>query len=257
MNGTQDRTMIPAKLHYIWLGGKPLPVAMQGWISGWRTVMPEFEVVEWNEGNLDMAHHPWMEQMYRQGHYAFASDYARLMVLHEHGGIYLDTDVELKKSLVPFLQERCFWSFEFDNFLSTCIIGSVPGHPLLKALMTTYDTQAEPVVNNALVTDHFIHQFPEFTLDNRDQMVGGDIRIMPKECFIMPGFDRRLNFSVHHANNHWNAAKHRGPHLGRMLRTMIGDVLFFKLVNLRMGMNDTFRATQRRVHDQRKVTRAS
>jgi len=240
--------MIPKKLHYIWLGGEPMPSVMQDCVAGWRRLMPDFEIVEWNEGNLDLASHPWMQRMYDQGNYAFASDYARLMILQEHGGIYLDTDVEVKKSLVPFLNERCFWSFEFDNFLSTCIVGCVPGHHLMAELMAMYDALDDKQVNNALVTEHFIRTYREFTLDNRDQFVGEDIRILPKECFIMPGFDRRKNFSIHHALNTWAPGKRTGIRPGRIVRAIIGDVLFFKLVNRWMGWNDTFREMQRQVH---------
>lgn len=235
---------IPRKIHYIWFGGSPLPDRMKARIEGWSRLMPRHEIIEWNEGNFDVTAHPWMERMHDEGRYAFASDYARLCILQQHGGLYLDTDVELKKDLSPFFTERCFWSFEFDSFLSTCIIGVVPGHPLLASLREQYDQLKDGVINNELVTKYFLRNYPEFKLDNSDQRVGGDIRILPKEYFIVPSFDKGKNFGVHHAENHWNEAPN-GIGLGGLVRGIVGDVFFFKLVNLRMNWKSEFRAMDR------------
>ncbi|MEO8733683.1 MAG: glycosyltransferase, partial [Flavobacteriales bacterium] len=226
---------IPRKLHYVWFGGNTMPDGMKATIEHWRSVMPEYEICEWNEGNLDVASHPWMARMCREGKYAFASDYARLLVLHEHGGIYLDTDVKVIKSLAPFIEEQCFWSFEFDHFLSTAIIGCRPGHPIAKALLTLYDDRKCEIVNNTLVTEYFIEAYPEFRLNNRDQIVGDDIRILPKEYFILPTYQKEKGYSLHLANNQWKPGVPRKFRPGKFVRSIIGDVLFFKLYNIQMG----------------------
>lgn len=242
-----DARSIPKLIHYVWFGGTPLPEDMQATVDQWRKLMPDHTVIEWNEKNLDVNGHPWMARMHAEGRYAFASDYARFLVLYKHGGIYMDTDVQLKKSLVPFLGESCLWSFEFDSFLSTCIIATTPKHPLIGALLKEYDRLDHPVVNNDLVTRHFLHEFPEFRLNNRDQRIGGDIRVVPKEYFVVPSFDPRMNFAVHAANNQWKAERKRVG-LGRMVRAVIGDVLFYKLVNLHMSWRSEYMAIDRARH---------
>jgi hypothetical protein len=236
--------VIPATIHYVWLGEVPMPADMQATIANWRALMPEFTVIEWNESNLDMEAHPFMARMHREGRYAFASDYARLQVLYQHGGIYLDTDVHVKKSLAPFLQERCLWSFEFDSFLSTAIIGAAPGHPFIAELMALYDDRTEAVVNNDIITRHFLARFPEFHLNNQDQRVGDDIRVVPKEYFIIPSFDRTKSYAVHAARNHWKADGRRIT-AASIVRRVIGDVLFYKLVNVRMNWGSEYRALDR------------
>ncbi len=237
--------VIPKKIHYVWFGGRELPATMRGLINGWRNAMPDHEIIEWNETNIDVRQHPYMYRMHSEKKYAFASDYARLMVLKEHGGIYMDTDVEVKKSLEPFLTERFFLSFEFDHFISTCIMGCEPGHPLIQGLLKDYDDREDPVVNNILITMYLMDHYPEFRLNNRDQVVGEGIRIFPKEYFVVPSFSEAHNFSQHHANNHWNEKASRfSP--GKVIRALIGDVLFFKLVNLKMGLSSTFPAMERK-----------
>lgn len=237
-------TGIPQKLHYIWFGGKPKPADMVSVIDGWRKLMPECEVIEWNESNFDVGIHPWMRRMHEEHRYAFASDYARFHILKDHGGVYLDTDVVMKRSIVPFLQERCFFSFEFDSFLSTCIIGAEPGHPLITALLAEYDNVEGPVINNIIVTEYFLRHYPEFRLNNHDQRVGDSVRVLPKEYFVIPSFDRVKNFAVHNANNHWKA-KRKGSGIGRVVRGIIGEVLLFKLLNVYMNWKSDFQAKDR------------
>lgn len=235
---------IPPLIHYVWFGGQPHPPAMQERIATWRRLMPTHKIIEWNENTLDIDSHPFMKRMLDTKQYAYASDVARLLVLRDHGGLYLDTDVQMKKSLAPFFDRRTLWSFEFDHFISTAIMGSVAGHPLLHALLAHYDGLVEPVVNNVLVTNHFIETFPKFRLNNKEQIIGGDIRILPKEYFILPSFSSDKNFSVHLADGQWRR-KDGSFGIGTVARKILGDVLFFKLYNLQMGWRSDFPAMEK------------
>lgn len=213
-------------------------------VQEWSRLMPDHEVVRWDETNLDIDSHPYMQRMYRAGKYAFASDYARLLILQEHGGIYLDTDVRMKKSLASFRSEQCFWSFEFDHFISTAVIGSCPGHPFIKLLLREYDHLEESVINNVLVTQAFIREFSEFRLNNKEQVVGGNIRIFPKEFMVIPSFRKIHNYSVHLAKNHWKPGTRKLP-LGAIGRALLGDVIFYKILNIKMGWSSDFPAMEK------------
>ena len=46
--------MIPKKVHYIWLGGKPKDKLTEICLLTWKDKMPEYEFIEWNESNLDL-----------------------------------------------------------------------------------------------------------------------------------------------------------------------------------------------------------
>lgn len=193
--------------------------------------MPDHEILEWNEENLNISLHPWMEKMHRAGKFAFASDWARLHVLRENGGIYLDTDVELKKPLSRFEGHRMFWGFEYDCYLATCVIGSEAGHPLLDLLLAEYDNREDAPINNAIVTRFFLRHFPSFRLDNSDQMMSDDIHLYGKEYFSVPSSDRNKGFSVHHGSNLWKDGAATSSRLKRMIRRMIGEVAYYRLVN--------------------------
>ena len=52
--------------------------------------------MEWNEGNYNIEEAPlYVRQAYEQNKWDFISDYVRLHVVYENGGIYFDTDVEV------------------------------------------------------------------------------------------------------------------------------------------------------------------
>lgn len=110
--------MIPKKIHYCWFGGRPLPDAMKKFIATWHRFCPDYEFIKWDESNFDINKSiPFVREAYEHKKYAFVSDYVRLCALYNEGGIYIDTDVELVKSLDPFLHNRFFTSIEYieDN----------------------------------------------------------------------------------------------------------------------------------------------
>ena len=104
---------IPKIIHYCWFGGGPKPKLAQKCIASWKKYCPDFEILEWNEGNFDVSTAPlYVRQAYEAGRWAFVTDYVRLKALTELGGVYMDTDVEVVKPLEPFLQQEAFAGFE-------------------------------------------------------------------------------------------------------------------------------------------------
>lgn len=107
-----DKPRIPKTIHYMWLGKKPLPPNLQQCIDSWQRYCPDYEVVRWDESNYDIAKHAYMRDAYERGAYGFVPDYARLDILYQYGGIYMDTDVEVIKSLDPLLYQEAFCGVE-------------------------------------------------------------------------------------------------------------------------------------------------
>ncbi|MTV77975.1 exopolysaccharide biosynthesis protein, partial [Streptococcus pneumoniae] len=87
--------MIPKKIHYCWFGGKPLSNNVKRCIASWKKFCPDYEIIEWTEKNFCIENqNQFVQDAYRDKAWAFVSDYARLKIIYENGGIYLDTDVE-------------------------------------------------------------------------------------------------------------------------------------------------------------------
>ena len=63
-------------------------------------------------------HHSMSARLTKQKK-AFVTDYVRLQVIYDHGGIYLDTDVELPKLLDEWLRHRAFLGCEGADYVNT------------------------------------------------------------------------------------------------------------------------------------------
>ena len=96
--------MLPKIIHYCWFGRNEKPKLAQKCIESWKKQCPDYKIIEWNEDNFDIDQHPYLRWCYNHKKWAFLSDFARLLILEEHGGIYLDTDVEIIKSVDPLLK---------------------------------------------------------------------------------------------------------------------------------------------------------
>ena len=132
--------MIPPKIHYCWLGSGTMPELAIKCIDSWKRFCPDFEIVLWNENNYDFTKNKYMKQALDAKKWGFVPDYARLDIIYQHGGIYLDTDVEVIKSLTPLLDNHFFAGLQSSGEVNLGQgFGAEPGHPLLKDFMDDYD----------------------------------------------------------------------------------------------------------------------
>lgn len=132
--------MIPKIIHYCWFGGNPKPDNAQKHIANWRRICPDYVIVEWNEDNFAIDTCPrYVQDAYAAKKYAFVSDYIRLKVLYDQGGFYMDTDVELLKTLDMFLEDMGVIGFENDGFVNSGqMLAAVEGHSILAEMMEQY-----------------------------------------------------------------------------------------------------------------------
>ncbi|HEM9602787.1 TPA: glycosyltransferase family 32 protein [Streptococcus agalactiae] len=132
--------MIPKVIHYCWFGGNPLPDNLKKYIKTWREQCPDYEIIEWNERNYDVTKNIFMREAYTKKNFAYVSDYARLDIIYTYGGFYLDTDVELLKSLDPLRVHNCFLARELSYDVNTgLIIGAIRGQKFIKDNMSVYE----------------------------------------------------------------------------------------------------------------------
>lgn len=104
--------MIPKIIHYCWFGRNPLPEQYKKYMESWKKFCPDYEIKEWNEDNFDVTENRYCREAYEAKRWAFVSDYARLKIIHDYGGIYLDTDVELLKPLDEIISNGGYIGFQ-------------------------------------------------------------------------------------------------------------------------------------------------
>jgi mannosyltransferase OCH1-like enzyme len=207
---------IPKVVHYCWFGKGQKPKKMQQCIKSWRRHLSDYEIKEWNEDNFEVKMNPFVQQAYDAGKYAFVSDYVRLHVLYHHGGIYMDTDVEVLKTLNGFLDNPAFTGFESNNFITTGIMGSIKGHLWIGELLDyyknrnfllangRYDTTTNPQIITNITKEKF-----GLSLGNKMQTINEGLRLYPSEYFCPKNWmTEELNLTknthvIHHFAGSW------------------------------------------------------
>jgi len=131
--------MIPKIIHYIWLGGRPLPKIAEKCIESWKKLCPEYEIKRWDETNLDVNKYQFTKDAYDAKKFAFVSDVFRTEILYNEGGIYFDIDVELIKPIEDVLDAECVMGFETSNMLAPgLLMASKKGNVDLLNILEVY-----------------------------------------------------------------------------------------------------------------------
>ncbi len=207
--------MIPKTIHYCWFGGSIKPKTVQRCIRSWKRKCPDYTILEWNDESFDISACPtYVQQAYNAKKWAFVTDYARLKVVYETGGIYLDTDVELLKNPSALLDRRAFFGFEDGKYINTGLgFGSEKGVGILLELMNqyqdipfvlpdgTFDTKTCPMRNTEVFLKHGLIQ------DNNLQVLEEDILILPKDYLspiTYPSKEKHITKNT--ISIHWFAA---------------------------------------------------
>ncbi len=134
--------MIPKKIHYCWFGPAPKGEVETKCIESWKKILPDYEIREWNDADLEKFDNRYLKQAVSAGKWAFVSDYVRLYALMTEGGVYFDTDEEIRKPLDDFMSLDFFIGSQkcgSCRSISPALIGTLPGHQIIKDLIAAYD----------------------------------------------------------------------------------------------------------------------
>ena len=115
--------MIPKIINYCWFGKNPLPTSVKKCINSWKKYCPDYKIIQWDETNFDVKSNMFVKEAYEAKAWAFVSDYARLKVKYENGGIYFDTDVELVKNLDFLLKNSAYIGIQQSEYLCNTGLG--------------------------------------------------------------------------------------------------------------------------------------
>lgn len=239
--------MIPKIIHYCWFGGNKKPTNFTKYYNSWKEKCPDYEIIEWNESNFDIdSCCIYVREAYNQQKWAFVSDYARLKILYEYGGIYLDTDVELIKNLDILLDNHLYMGMEPPNFtVNTGLgFGSEKGASFLKELLDIYENV------------HFINQDGSLNLKTcgqytnellkkkgfiekkEIQIIENVIKIYPSEFFCPLNWNNNQieltpnTYSIHHYDYSWasNIDKEIHKHeqiINKFLGKYVGSIISY------------------------------
>lgn len=243
--------MIPKIIHYCWFGNTELPSDVIKCIESWKKYCPDYEIIQWDESNFSTNMSQYTRDAYEAGKFAFVSDVARLKVIHEYGGFYLDTDVELIKSLDSLRTYEAYMGIESGNAnISTGLgFGAIPNHPVIEANLKVYESRqflihGRPDTTTCVtITKKVLNDLiPNLDIrkDPMTYLIGtSSITILPQDVLcpydLKTGKQNITNrtVSIHHYKASWKEKEDKFLRLKMTLRQLLGDNFYDKIKSLK------------------------
>ena len=202
--------------------------------------MPEYEIKLWNSANFDVEAAPqYVREAYRRRKWAFVADYIRMYALYTEGGIYLDSDVLIRKSFDDLLDHSFFSSLEYhpiqierdgamamidsegvrvkEGFVSgiqiqAAVMGAEPGSPFIKDVLDWYADKKFIKPDGELATDVLAPQIYArvaekygFRYVDRDQELSHGIKIYRSEIFAGNKHEvTPASYAIHYCAHSWH-----------------------------------------------------
>ena len=253
--------MIPKTIHYCWFGKNEKPPIVKKCIKSWIEKCPEYKIVEWNEDNFNISLNMYAYEAYTAKKWAFVTDFARLWIIYNYGGIYLDTDVEVVKSLDSLLSNSAFLGLEDTGKIATGLgFGAEAGNPVIGCMLRDYnnihfqkkdgsfDTLPCPIRNTASIE----HLFPEKMFCDEIIKIQ-NATIYPREYFCPLSADgitmmrTKKTYSIHWFTASWLTKEEMIVHKYRIFRGRCEKKLGKKIGNLVARGVFLFRPKERKI----------
>ena len=218
--------MIPKTIHYCWFGKNPKSKLAKKCIKSWRKICRDYRIIEWNEDNFDILSAPlYVRQAYQAKKWAFVTDYVRLKVVFDYGGIYFDTDVQVLKSFDEFLCYNAFFGFEETSYINTGLgFGAEKGSLILKSILNQYTIIPFILDNGRFNTipcpQRNTEVFKEYGLlqNNKNQILDNNILILSSDYLCPISYETlkmrktKNTHSIHWFNASWHTKEERSEY---------------------------------------------
>lgn len=238
------------KIHYCWFGRGNKPKIFYKCLKSWKKNYPDYEIIEWNEDNFDINCNEYVKDAYRCKKYAFVSDYARLKIIYDCGGLYFDTDVESLKRIDDNILKSGFFAKETQNTINTGLgFGASKNNKIIKMLMDDYNNE-HFLVNGEMNLKTCVQRVSELLVNkgyniSNDNCIIDGIPVYNPEFFC--GFDVKNDnylitsntYNVHHYSGTWLSKKDKTiMFLKRTLSKIVGIKNYEKLRKLKNRKKD-------------------
>lgn len=236
---------IPKVIHYCWFGDKTKPSIFYKCFASWKKYCPDYEIKEWNESNFDINVNTFCKEAYENKKYAFVSDVARLEILYNEGGIYVDADVEFIRNIDELLSHRVIVGYEQQaygyNYIATGLfLAAEKHHPWIKKMLEDYQNRSFYGADSNLISCTFLNTqltIQEYGLvpDGKSTTLDDDICIYSSEYFCPINYStQKINiqkntYAIHHYAGTWLSKKQK---IGRIVKRVLGEKAYylFKIV---------------------------
>jgi len=245
--------MIPKIIHYCWFGNNPLPKEYEEYIESWKKFLPDYEIKRWDESNFDFDCCQYAKQAYDAKKWAFVSDYARIKIIHDNGGIYFDTDVELVSPIDDIINAGAFMGLQKQNMKRGTKDDTVVGinlglgfgasakMPIFCELLDYYNglnfLNTDGSYNQVTIVTHVSDIFKKYGFDGTDRFQRvADVNLYPSEYFspidCATGEKKvtQNTISIHHFSASWADS---GLKLKNRIKKLLGPALTSFVISIK------------------------
>lgn len=124
--------MIPRIIHQIWVGPKPMPEVLRGYVASVRNHHPLWTHILWTDELLHHLGAPIENEAARLRSMCSKSGIIRLGALAKFGGIYLDADCECLRPLDELLGHAAFGALQDPTRICPAVIGAEQGNAWIR-----------------------------------------------------------------------------------------------------------------------------
>ncbi len=194
----QGKPVIPKVVHYIWLGPNKPPAVFEESQKSVAKYLPDWECKIWTDKDVPGLRIHNKKYYDLSKNYGEKADILRYEILFKYGGMYLDVDFILLKSLDVLLQYDLWASIQpidCRGDIANGIIASIPGHPILRDCIHTLGADWEAFDSKPMrlsIFDkvgprHFQKSFIKFVNDKSMNIIA-----LPTSYFYPIDFTNRL-----------------------------------------------------------------
>ena len=209
-------------IHYCWFGGKSLPKLAKKCIKSWQKYLPDYEIIRWDETNVDFNECPFIKGAYENKKWAFVADYVRTKAIYNMGGIYFDTDMMITKPIDFLLENETFLGLEDSYMVNSAVWGSSKSKTYFsKKMLDFYQSQEHFDKNNLFkmsiprIMTRILNEEGLDHTSNEIQYLNHNIVVYPREYFYPLSFNFQDNLftentcMIHYFDASWFGKKEK------------------------------------------------
>ena len=213
--------MIPKIIHLCWFSNDPFPVEIKVCIDTWKRLLPDYTIKRWTYDDALAMNSPFVNEALSMKKWAFAADVVRFYALYREGGVYMDSDIFLKRRFDEFIPEKGFATFielpHADNTrlsLQAAFMIGEKGNSFCKDMLDYYDSvhfnDAKDIIKSEVSPIKMSYIAEKYGFVHRDiEQKLGDLTVYPAR-YLSPRnkFEHDPNsIGVHRIYGSWRNRK--------------------------------------------------
>lgn len=185
---------VPKIIHYAWFSDETQNEVHQNCFNSWHHYLSGYEFMLWDKSKAVPS--VFFNKMIKKEKWAFAADYVRLYALYQYGGIYLDLDTEVLKSLDDILHNNCILGREDENTIGGHFLAAGKNHPFIKECLDFYDRSIRLKISPPPTIPRILTRIARtygLQNENSEQILMNGVFVYPSEYFSPLHYKERLN----------------------------------------------------------------